>query len=65
MFQIMRSILPFLSFALFPLTVSAACQSYGIDFVDGGNYFIDVTSLDQFSFLTQFEGKPTIHTERK
>lgn len=31
-------------------------QSFGIDFVDGGSYFINQSSVDQFTFLTQFEG---------
>jgi hypothetical protein len=30
--------------------------SYGIDFVNGGSYFIDDTEAVDFTFLSQFEG---------
>ncbi|CZR54879.1 uncharacterized protein PAC_04763 [Phialocephala subalpina] len=32
------------------------CESYGIDFTNGGSYFIDDTDAIDFTFLTQFEG---------
>ncbi|KAH8687560.1 hypothetical protein BGZ60DRAFT_522209 [Tricladium varicosporioides] len=34
----------------------ATCNSYGIDFVDGGSYFIDSSSTANFTFLTDFSG---------
>lgn len=48
----------FLSFALFNLLRLAhcTCESYGIDFTNGGSYFIDSTEAIDFTFLTQFEG---------
>jgi hypothetical protein len=36
--------------------VYATCQSYGVDFVDGGSYFININSPDYFSFVTEFDG---------
>lgn len=41
---------------IFVVGVSADCQSYGIDFVDGGSYFQNISSSDDFTFITQFEG---------
>lgn len=40
----------------FVAQVRGACESYGIDFVNGGSYFIDDTEPVDFTFLTQFEG---------
>ncbi|EPE30348.1 P-loop containing nucleoside triphosphate hydrolase [Glarea lozoyensis ATCC 20868] len=34
----------------------ADCASYGIDFIDGGSYFIDNTLSKPFTFLSDFEG---------
>jgi hypothetical protein len=31
--------------------------SYGIDFVNGGSYFIDNTLSIDFTFLSEFEGE--------
>lgn len=36
--------------------VKADCQSFGVDFVNGGNYFINDGSTDYFSFSSIFEG---------
>jgi hypothetical protein len=35
---------------------TADCASYGIDFIDGGSYFIDNTLSKDFTFLSDFEG---------
>ncbi|PVH78934.1 hypothetical protein DL98DRAFT_572855 [Cadophora sp. DSE1049] len=43
----------FLSLANFAF---GTCVSYGIDFVNGGSYFIDSTEATDFTFLSQFEG---------
>ncbi|KAF2084454.1 hypothetical protein K490DRAFT_558, partial [Saccharata proteae CBS 121410] len=37
-------------------TVAATCYSYGIDFQNGGSYFINAESTDNFTAVTQFEG---------
>ena len=36
--------------------VLAQCQSYGIDIVNGGAYFINTNSNDSFSSVSQFSG---------
>ncbi|KAF4631994.1 hypothetical protein G7Y89_g6135 [Cudoniella acicularis] len=35
---------------------AADCNSYGIDYVNGGTYFIDNTQTTNFTFLTDFSG---------
>ncbi|KAL2264911.1 hypothetical protein VTJ83DRAFT_7421 [Remersonia thermophila] len=42
--------------ALLAMRASAACTSYGVDFVTGGTYSIDVTSNEYFTFTTVFQG---------
>ncbi|GAB7340216.1 hypothetical protein MBLNU457_6682t1 [Dothideomycetes sp. NU457] len=32
------------------------CESYGIDFQDGGSYFQNISSMDPFTFVSVFEG---------
>lgn len=32
------------------------CVSYGLDFVNGGSYFIDSTLATNFTFLSEFDG---------
>jgi len=34
----------------------ADCNSYGIDIVNGGNYFINTLSTDDFTSVTQWSG---------
>jgi hypothetical protein len=46
----------FLLIVAFVVGVFADCQSYGYDFVDGGSYFQNISSSDDFTFITQFEG---------
>ncbi|KAI1467795.1 uncharacterized protein F4812DRAFT_427609 [Daldinia caldariorum] len=41
---------------LFTLRASAACSSYGVDYVNGGTYDIDPSSNDDFTFTTTFQG---------
>ncbi|KAK4229416.1 hypothetical protein QBC38DRAFT_109107 [Podospora fimiseda] len=41
---------------LFVLRVTAACTSYGVDYANGGSYYIDGTSNQYFSFITIFQG---------
>lgn len=51
--------LGFSTLALFLFDIhqtSAECQSYGVDYVDGGSYFINTESPDYFSFVSEFEG---------
>jgi hypothetical protein len=36
---------------------TADCVSYGIDFIDGGSYFIDNTENTNFTFLSDFVGQ--------
>lgn len=59
MMSYFSSWLRFSSLSLFLLNinrVSAECQSYGVDYVDGESYFINTESPDYFSFVTEFEG---------
>lgn len=35
---------------------SATCESYGIDFVGGGSYFINSNSDDYFTAVSEFSG---------
>ena len=35
------------------------CESYGIDFQDGGSYFIDSSSNASFTTVSEFSGLPT------
>jgi hypothetical protein len=44
--------------ALLALTPYAAaeCLSFGVDFVDGGSYFINTGSPDLFNFTSFFRG---------
>lgn len=37
--------------------VLGGCQSYGVDLVNGGTYFINTNSTDDFSWISYFEGK--------
>lgn len=34
----------------------AACSSYGVDYSNGGSYYIDGSSNQYFSFITVFQG---------
>jgi hypothetical protein len=36
---------------------NSICESFGIDFQDGGSYFINQASTDQFQAVSQFEGE--------
>lgn len=45
-----------LSLAVLAGKAVADCASYGIDFQDGGSYFQNITSTDDFSFASVFEG---------
>ena len=39
--------------------VSAQCQSFGVDIVNGGTYYINPASTASFSFTTGFTGTCT------
>jgi hypothetical protein len=43
--------------ALLALRATAACTSYGVDYTNGGSYYIDAASNQYFSFITVFQGK--------
>jgi len=45
-----------LTAAFFAVTVQADCESYGIDFQNGGSYFQNISSTDPFTFVSIFEG---------
>jgi hypothetical protein len=36
--------------------LNSTCSFFGVDFEEGGNYFINTNSQDPFTFLTVFEG---------
>jgi hypothetical protein len=42
--------------ALVAVRVSAQCVSYGIDYANGGQYYIDASSNQYFNFVTVFQG---------
>ena len=35
----------------------ADCESYGVDFQNGGTYFQNSLSTDPFTFVSEFEGE--------
>ncbi|KAL1297196.1 hypothetical protein AAFC00_004766 [Neodothiora populina] len=37
-------------------TLAQSCVSYGVDFQSGGSYFQNISSTDDFSFVSVFEG---------
>lgn len=39
------------------VTAVADCETYGIDFSNGGDYFINSASNDDFTCVTQFSGE--------
>ncbi|PKS05756.1 hypothetical protein jhhlp_007585 [Lomentospora prolificans] len=43
-------------FALLAVRVMADCVSYGIDYANGGQYYIDASSIQYFSFVSVFQG---------
>ncbi|KAI4763731.1 hypothetical protein E4T51_03249 [Aureobasidium sp. EXF-12344] len=49
-------LLPLAWSASFLLGVNADCESYGIDFVNNGNYFINSASNSSFTSVTEFTG---------
>ena len=46
--------------ALLALRARADCTSYGVDYSNGGSYYIDSTSNQYFSFITVFQGNGSI-----
>ena len=42
--------------ALLLTSVRADCASYGVDYSNGGSYYIDGSSNQYFSFITVFQG---------
>jgi hypothetical protein len=43
--------------ALLSVKVMAQCVSYGIDYANGGSYYIDASSSQYFTFVTVFQGR--------
>jgi hypothetical protein len=43
--------------ALLSVKVLADCVSYGIDYANGGAYYIDGSSQQYFTFVTVFQGR--------
>lgn len=43
--------------ALLSVKVLADCVSYGIDYANGGAYYIDASSSQYFTFITVFQGE--------
>ncbi|KAF1351006.1 hypothetical protein BDV97DRAFT_294466 [Delphinella strobiligena] len=37
-------------------TLAQTCESYGIDFQNGGSYFQNISSPEEFTFVSLFEG---------
>lgn len=36
--------------------IAQSCTSYGVDYSNGGSYYIDSSSNDYFSFVSEFQG---------
>jgi hypothetical protein len=45
-----------LGIALFAARVAAECTCKGLDYTNGGAYFIDRSSTANFQFISYFEG---------
>ena len=43
--------------AVFSAKALADCISYGVDYANGGSYYIDASSNQYFTFQTVFQGK--------
>ena len=52
-----RASLSYAFWALLPIVYGAnrTCESYGMDFQNGGLYFQNATSKDPFTFVSQFQ----------
>jgi len=46
-----------LGLALLAARAKAACVCLGLDYTNAGSYFIDDTSDESFSFLSEFRGR--------
>jgi hypothetical protein len=46
-----------LAFAVRAYDNSTQCNAFGMDFQDGGSYFINSASTDNFTSVTQFTGR--------
>ena len=53
----MRLVFLLLLFANLARYARGQCESYGLDFVNGGSYFIDNTLSTNFTFLSEFDGR--------
>jgi len=40
-----------------PANSQISCVSYGMDFQNGGSYFQNSLSTDNFTFVTQYDGR--------
>ncbi len=52
-----RGFLALVAFVSLCLGARADCVSYGVDYSNGGAYYIDGTSNQYFSFVTVFQGR--------
>ena len=52
----MKFLLLLFVLASFAKYAKCQCESYGIDIVNGGSYFIDNTLATNFTFLSEFDG---------
>ena len=43
-----------------PKIWAQTCNSFGVDFVDGGSYFQNSLSTEAFSFVSEYEGRSLI-----
>lgn len=41
---------------------NAVCQSYGVDFQNGGSYFQNLLSTDNFTFVSEFSAGTFYHS---
>lgn len=52
-----RALLALVALLSLSLGVLGDCVSYGVDYANGGAYYIDGSSNQYFSFITVFQGK--------
>ncbi len=52
-----RPLLALVALLSLSLGVLGDCVSYGVDYANGGAYYIDGSSNQYFSFITVFQGK--------
>ena len=45
--------------------VAADCECSGVDYTNGGAYYVDVSSNNEFQFTSEFNGKPSTFGDQR